>query len=274
MNYPGLPSHPGLRAGPEVSAQGGRGDPGLRHQGRAARRAGSSSSRSSWPRTWPTSATPRRWSSIRPRTTHSQQTPAELAGRRHQRRLHPRERRAGRHRRHHRPISTRPCGRRNVRSRRQSRTAAASDADRLPLQAHGISSESMTISSKAATASARPSRLRHAQSVTFDEPLHAGTGRPAAAASPWPTKPTARSTPRRDNAVLICHALSGDSHVARHDADDDPGWWDLVVGPGKPIDTDRYFVDLPQYPGRLPRHHRPQQHQSRRPAAPTAPISR
>jgi homoserine O-acetyltransferase/O-succinyltransferase len=36
--------------------------------------------------------------------------------------------------------------------------------------------------------------------------------------------------------------LSGDSHVARHDENDDPGWWDIAVGPGKPIDTDRYFV--------------------------------
>ncbi len=44
------------------------------------------------------------------------------------------------------------------------------------------------------------------------------------------------------NAVLVCHALSGDSHVARHDAEDDPGWWEILVGPGKPIDTDRYFV--------------------------------
>ncbi|MFK7898754.1 MAG: homoserine O-acetyltransferase [Myxococcota bacterium] len=44
------------------------------------------------------------------------------------------------------------------------------------------------------------------------------------------------------NAVLICHALSGDSHVARHDAADDPGWWEILVGPGKPVDTDRYFV--------------------------------
>ena len=44
------------------------------------------------------------------------------------------------------------------------------------------------------------------------------------------------------NAVLVCHAISGDSHVARHDAADDPGWWDSVVGPGAPIDTDRYFV--------------------------------
>ncbi len=47
---------------------------------------------------------------------------------------------------------------------------------------------------------------------------------------------------RRDNAILICHALSGDSHVARHDGDDDPGWWDDVVGPGRFIDTDGYFV--------------------------------
>ncbi len=47
---------------------------------------------------------------------------------------------------------------------------------------------------------------------------------------------------RKSNAVLICHALSGDSHVARHDESDSPGWWEIVVGPGKPIDTDQYFV--------------------------------
>ena len=55
--------------------------------------------------------------------------------------------------------------------------------------------------------------------------------------------------PAGDNAVLICHALSGDSHVARHNADDTPGWWDLVVGPGKSIDTDRYFVICPNLLG-------------------------
>jgi len=51
-------------------------------------------------------------------------------------------------------------------------------------------------------------------------------------------------TPERDNAVLICHALSGDAHVAgKHSPDDPrPGWWDIMVGPGKPIDTSRYFV--------------------------------
>lgn len=55
--------------------------------------------------------------------------------------------------------------------------------------------------------------------------------------------------PAGDNAVLICHALSGDSHVAKHDDHDDPGWWDIVVGPGKPIDTNRYFVICPNLLG-------------------------
>ncbi|MFU2210297.1 homoserine O-acetyltransferase MetX [Solidesulfovibrio sp. C21] len=46
------------------------------------------------------------------------------------------------------------------------------------------------------------------------------------------------------NAVLVLHALTGDSHAAGHyDATDaKPGWWDIMIGPGKPIDTDRYFV--------------------------------
>jgi len=46
------------------------------------------------------------------------------------------------------------------------------------------------------------------------------------------------------NAVLVPHALSGDHHVAgRHDpSDPKPGWWDAFVGPGKMVDTDRYFV--------------------------------
>lgn len=46
----------------------------------------------------------------------------------------------------------------------------------------------------------------------------------------------------RDNAVLVLHAISGDSHVASHDAQDEPGWWEALVGPAKPIDTDRLFV--------------------------------
>lgn len=48
----------------------------------------------------------------------------------------------------------------------------------------------------------------------------------------------------RDNAILICHALSGDHHCAgRHSADDrKSGWWDNLIGPGKAVDTNRFFV--------------------------------
>ncbi len=59
-------------------------------------------------------------------------------------------------------------------------------------------------------------------------------------------------SPARDNVVLIVHALSGDAHVAGWDLEAEargrawrarkPGWWDTVVGPGKPIDTERYHV--------------------------------
>lgn len=56
----------------------------------------------------------------------------------------------------------------------------------------------------------------------------------------------------KSNCILVCHALSGDAHVAGWDScweeenrpwrEDRPGWWDNIVGPGKGIDTDRYFV--------------------------------
>ncbi len=48
----------------------------------------------------------------------------------------------------------------------------------------------------------------------------------------------------RDNAVLICHALSGDHHCAGVHAADDrkPGWWNNLIGPGKAVDTNRFFV--------------------------------
>jgi homoserine O-acetyltransferase len=51
----------------------------------------------------------------------------------------------------------------------------------------------------------------------------------------------------RDNAVLICHALSGDHHAAGYHADTPhkPGWWDNCIGPGKPVDTNRFFVVSP-----------------------------
>ncbi len=47
----------------------------------------------------------------------------------------------------------------------------------------------------------------------------------------------------RSNAILVCHALTGDQHVASDNpVTGKPGWWETVVGPGKPIDTNRFFV--------------------------------
>ncbi|HQR60091.1 MAG TPA: homoserine O-acetyltransferase [Methylophilaceae bacterium] len=48
----------------------------------------------------------------------------------------------------------------------------------------------------------------------------------------------------KSNAVLVCHALSGTHHVAGKYSEDDkhPGWWDNMIGPGKPLDTNRFFV--------------------------------
>jgi homoserine O-acetyltransferase/O-succinyltransferase len=49
--------------------------------------------------------------------------------------------------------------------------------------------------------------------------------------------------PERTNAVLVCHALTGDQHVANvHPVTGKPGWWSTMVGPGRPVDTNRFFV--------------------------------
>ena len=51
-------------------------------------------------------------------------------------------------------------------------------------------------------------------------------------------------SPEKDNAIFVCHALTGDAHVAgKHSAESrKPGWWDLLVGPGRGLDTTKYFV--------------------------------
>ncbi|MGX8694670.1 MAG: homoserine O-acetyltransferase MetX, partial [Methanobrevibacter sp.] len=47
----------------------------------------------------------------------------------------------------------------------------------------------------------------------------------------------------RSNAILICHALTGDAHAAGwHEGDKKPGWWEIVIGPGKALDTKKYFI--------------------------------
>ena len=49
------------------------------------------------------------------------------------------------------------------------------------------------------------------------------------------------------NAILVCHALGGNHHAAGYHSDDDqkPGWWEHYIGPGKPIDTDKFFIVCP-----------------------------
>ncbi|HXM31122.1 MAG TPA: homoserine O-acetyltransferase, partial [Xanthobacteraceae bacterium] len=54
----------------------------------------------------------------------------------------------------------------------------------------------------------------------------------------------------RSNAILICHALTGDQYaIGEHPATGKSGWWETMVGPGKPIDTDRFFVICPNVLG-------------------------
>lgn len=86
--------------------------------------------------------------------------------------------------------------------------------------------------------------LPYAQTVTFAEPLllEQGTELPEVTVA---YETYGKLNAQRNNAVLICHALTGDSHVAKHDENDTPGWWEILVGPGKGIDTDRYFVICP-----------------------------
>ncbi len=81
------------------------------------------------------------------------------------------------------------------------------------------------------------------QKITFDHPLPLDCGR-ALAGFELMVETYGTLNAARSNAVLICHALSGDHHVAGTYSEDDkkPGWWDNCVGPGKPIDTERFFV--------------------------------
>jgi homoserine O-acetyltransferase len=78
--------------------------------------------------------------------------------------------------------------------------------------------------------------------VTFDTPLPLDCGRTLAPFTvAYMTYGTLNAS--KSNAVLICHALTGDQFVASdHPITGKPGWWNTMVGPGKPIDTDRFFV--------------------------------
>ncbi len=76
------------------------------------------------------------------------------------------------------------------------------------------------------------------------------------------------------NAVFVCHALTGDAHAAGHHGDPDrDGWWDNLIGPGRPIDTDRSFVICPNLLGGCQGRPGPRA-STRGPVAPTGLTSR
>jgi homoserine O-acetyltransferase len=105
---------------------------------------------------------------------------------------------------------------------------------------------STVFESSDAVRSAKP--LRYAQFVRLPEPLVLEKG----GKLPFVTvayESYGQLNQGRNNVILVCHAISGDSHVAKHDEFDDPGWWDVAVGPGKAIDTNRFFVICPNLLG-------------------------
>jgi len=92
-----------------------------------------------------------------------------------------------------------------------------------------------------ATSDAQSVGLVVPQTAHFDEPLPLKSGG-ALPAYDLVYETYGRLNATRSNAVLVCHALSGSHHVAGLHADGGVGWWDNLVGPGKPLDTERFFV--------------------------------
>ncbi len=80
------------------------------------------------------------------------------------------------------------------------------------------------------------------QAITFDQPLPLDCGRTLSPVTvAYITLGTLNA--EKSNAVLICHALTGDQFVGSNNpVTGKPGWWISLIGPGKPIDTDRFFV--------------------------------
>ena len=81
------------------------------------------------------------------------------------------------------------------------------------------------------------------QRFEFDEPLTLRSGK-VLPAYELMVETYGELNADRSNAILICHALSGDHHAAGYHSEDDrkPGWWDTCIGPGKPIDTRFFYV--------------------------------
>ncbi len=93
-----------------------------------------------------------------------------------------------------------------------------------------------------------PTQTQRVVLFTEDDPLRLASGRTL---GPVEVAFETYGTLSRaaDNAVFICHALTGDAHAAGTTEDGRLGWWDNLIGPGKPVDTDRFFVICPNLLG-------------------------
>ncbi len=110
--------------------------------------------------------------------------------------------------------------------------------------------------------------------IRFDEPLSLQSGQ-SLAAYELAVETYGTLNAQRSNAVLICHALNASHHVAGQAADNpsDVGWWDNMVGPGKAVDTNVFFVIGVN--NLAPASARPARPASiRKPASPGAPLFR
>ncbi|MBK9136890.1 MAG: homoserine O-acetyltransferase [Betaproteobacteria bacterium] len=87
------------------------------------------------------------------------------------------------------------------------------------------------------------------QQMHFAEPLPLASGAALAAGYHLVYETYGTLNAARSNAVLVCHALNAGAHVAGLDANGQTGWWDNLVGPGKPLDTNRFFVIGVNNPG-------------------------
>ncbi len=84
--------------------------------------------------------------------------------------------------------------------------------------------------------------LRQSQAVTLESPLDLDCGTTLSPVT-IAYRTYGQLNADKTNAILICHALTGDQHVAsRHPITGKPGWWETLVGPGRPVDTESYFV--------------------------------
>jgi homoserine O-acetyltransferase len=108
----------------------------------------------------------------------------------------------------------------------------------LPTSASAIPNEPLSASLNAGGVG-----LVSAQKAHFEAPLHLRSGQ-ILPGFDLVYETYGRLNAQKSNAILVCHALSGHHHVAGHYADQphNIGWWDNVVGPGRPLDTERFFI--------------------------------